>query len=169
MNTEKENWKDIFGFEGIYQVSDLGNVKSLKRIVPHKYSGILTIPERIRKVYVGKNGYKYTTLSKHGKISVVTIHSLVANSFLGHITNQQTVIDHIDNNKLNNCLNNLQIITNRENTSKGKKNKTGFTGVYESLNNFRARIIINGKRINLGSFKNKEEAYNAYLNKKASL
>jgi hypothetical protein len=168
---ELEIWKDVVNYEGLYQVSNLGNVKSLSREVYHKHSGKLTIKERIRKTYINKKtGYKYTTLSKNGKISVFTIHNLVACSFLSFINkNRKIVVDHIDNNKLNNNLSNLQIITNRENTSKGKTNETGFTGVYKSLNNFRARIIVNNKSINLGSFKSKDDAKKAYENKKASL
>lgn len=166
-----EIWEDIVGYEGIYQISSLGRVKSVPRVVNHNYSGILTIKEKIRKPYINKgNGYKYITLSKNGKVSVITIHCLVALAFLDYkLGNRKIVVDHINNIKTDNRLENLQIITNRENSSKDSKNKTGYTCVYESLNKFRVRMIIDKQIVNLGSFNTKEEAYQVYLNKKASI
>ena len=104
-----ENWKDIKGYEGIYQVSDLGRVKSLR------YGNILN-------PYINSTGYKVVNLSENTKRVTKKVHSLVAECFLNHTPNgYKLVVDHINNVKTDNSLNNLQIITHRENCSKDKK------------------------------------------------
>lgn len=97
----EEVWKDITGYEGYYQVSNLGNVRSLSRIDTngHKLSG------KILKPNIGTNGYFYVNLSYHNNKKTKYIHNLVANAFL---KNKQECVNHKDGNKLNNCLYNLE-------------------------------------------------------------
>lgn len=152
----QEVWKNIPGYEGIYQVSNIGNVKSFKR-----YDGKLLTPQ-IRSGYYSVRLY-FNLQYKH-----VKVHQLVAMSFLGYVRNglQDIVVDHINDNKLDNQLENLQLITQRYNASKSRVNNSGLTGVYKNkYNNFRAQIKINSKQIHLGYFKTKEEAHLAYQNK----
>lgn len=108
---------------------------------------------------------------KKNKRKQITNHTLVAIAFLNHTPcGHKLVIDHIDGNPLNNMLNNLQIITQRQNVTK-KKNKRKpasiYTGVFWSKRGkkWKSRIYINGKYVNLGSYENELDAHNAYQNK----
>jgi hypothetical protein len=73
------------------------------------------------------------------------------------------VIDHIDGDRSNHKLSNLQCITHTENVTKSKKNKTGFTGVSKMGNRYTSRPYVNGKGIALGCFDTPEEAHKAYV------
>jgi hypothetical protein len=178
----KEIWKDIPGYEGHYQVSNLGNVKSLERVIKRsgvrgdaKIKGGQLIPK------VDKKGYYALGLSFNKKRKCFKVHQLVTMAFLGHTPNGMIdLIDHIDENKLNNNLLNLRITNNRDNTSKGKLkyNKSSeYTGVYKNksrkkLKNgelkiydnfyYHAQITINNKRIYLAATKDELEAKKIY-------
>ena len=150
-----EIFKDIEGYKGLYQISNLGRVKSLKGK-----------KERFLKANTATHGYLQINLSFNGKVKTTTIHTLVAISFLDHIPNgYKVVVDHIDNNKLNNSVDNLQLTTNRENCSKDRKNKSSkYTGVtwVKSRGKWLVQIMINSKYKHLGYFINEEEASEAY-------
>lgn len=104
----KEIWKDIEGYEGLYQVSNYGNVKSMERtIYKRKCKTIMKTPSLSGK------GYLKTSLCKNGKIKYAFIHRLVAQAFIPNPENKPTV-DHIDRNKLNNNVNNLRWATYTE-------------------------------------------------------
>lgn len=148
----KEVWKDIKNYEGLYQVSNLGNVKSLK-----------CGRERILKAGVEGHGYYNVVLTKDGKRKTKKVHQLVAEAFLNHTPcGHKLVVNHINNNSLDNSLSNLEIVTQRENLSKDKKTK--YTGVTlnKRNNKWMSRIWINGKSKYLGVFTNELEASNAY-------
>ena len=153
----QEIFKKIIGFEN-YEISNLGNVKS------NKFN-----KERILKPRKNSNGYLYVNLSKNKKYKSIMVHKLVSISFLNNIPDgtQKIVTDHIDNNKLNNKLENLQLISQRENTIKSSRNKTGYFGVYEIKGKYKtkycSKIIINKKFNFLGYFDTKIEAHNEYL------
>jgi hypothetical protein len=152
----QEIFKDIPDYEGIYLVSNLGNVKSLK-----------FGKERILSKGLDGHGYYNVTLFKDGNPKTFTIHQLVAMVFLNHKPNGNTiVVDHIDNNKLNNRLDNLQIISQRKNTSKDKKGTSKYTGVYWYKNRckWRAEIKILGKIKYLGCFETELDAHLSYQN-----
>lgn len=115
---EKEVWKDIPNFEGYYQVSNLGNVKSLKR----KDSIGRRINEIIMKPTLDSSGYLGVSLFINRKRYGKHVHVLVAESFLGHVPNgQNIVVDHKDRNPTNNKLDNLQLVTHKVNVNKDKK------------------------------------------------
>lgn len=158
----EEIWKDIKGYEGLYQVSNLGNVKSLKR----KY----VLREKILKKSVNKNGYHCVGLSKNGELKPFYVHSLVSMTFLNHNNKINNLItDHINNVKADNRVCNLQLISSRENTSKDRKNGTSkYTGVCSFIESKKVKwvsaIRINGKIKYLGRFKNEYEAHLAYQN-----
>ena len=158
---KKEIWKDIPGYEGLYQVSNIGRVKSLGRMVKHSSGGYRTVRERILKPNVDNHGYLQVGLSKNCKIKTIKIHQLVAIGFLNHKpSGYNIVVDHIDNNPLNNCVNNLQLITPRLNLSKDKCGVSKYTGVYFHKNRgkWSSHININGKQIYLGVFVDEELA-----------
>jgi hypothetical protein len=164
-----EIFKKIPGFED-YEVSNLGNVKSLYRFFKDKTGRNTSKKERILKNSIDTNGYCRVNLSNKGeKRKTFQVHQLVAIAFLDHKPNgfKGLVVDHIDNNPLNNNVENLQLITNRENSSKDKK---GYSSKYIGVNwykrdkKWRAQIMINGKLNHLGCFKNEKIAHAVYLN-----
>lgn len=149
---EKEVWRNIRGYSG-YKVSNLGKVKSFKGAFPRELKLCLN------------RGYNTVCLWSKSKGKTFSVSQLVAMAFLGHVVNgHDLVVDHIDNNKLNNHISNLQIITARENCSKDKsRSKCKYIGVYpNSLNTWRACMSINGTTVHLGTFNNKIDAHNAY-------
>jgi hypothetical protein len=162
-----EIWKDIPGYEGIYQVSDIGNVKSLSRekLIRGKYP--ITTKEKILKQLVNPRGYLIVILCKNNLKKTINVHILVAMAFLNHKPDgtHKIVVDHINNNKLDNRLVNLQLINHRENSSKDRKNGTSkYTGVcwQKSNNKWQSEITINGKKKYLGLFTDEYEAHLAY-------
>lgn len=154
MNT-KEIFKDIPNYEGVYQVSNLGNVKSLSRFNSRK--------ERILSNYQSKNGYHVVNLSIAGKYKTNYIHQLMAIAFLNHTPNgYKLVVDHIDNDKTNNNLNNLQLVTQRYNCSKDKKSKYIGVEYRKKSNTYTARIRVNGKLRHISTHKTAYQAHLAY-------
>lgn len=100
----EEIWKDIPDYEGLYMVSNLGRVKSLKRNTAH---------ERIMCLKKDKGGYLYVGLSKNGIVNYKKVHRLVAQAFIPNLENKYSV-NHIDGNKQNNRLDNLEWATAKE-------------------------------------------------------
>ena len=168
INNVQENWKDLPGYEGYYQVSDQGRVRSVDREVVDKNGRILSLSGGILQCPVAKNGYISTVLYRDGKFKGYKIHQLVAITFLNHTPDgNNLVVDHKNTNKLDNRLSNLQIITQRENCTKDK-NKTKTTSkyigvdLYSGNNKWRAQIRINGKKKYLGCFLTEIEAHESY-------
>lgn len=116
----KEIWKDIEGFEGFYQVSNLGNIRSLDRRIIQvdskkgKYSRI--IKGRIIKPENNKRGYKCVSLTIQNKKVSKTIHRLVAEAFIPN-PNNYPLINHIDGNKQNNKVTNLEHCSYKHNVN----------------------------------------------------
>ena len=161
-----EIWKSIEGYEGLYEVSNFGNVKSLSRTITKGNITYVT-KDKILKQSVDSVGYPYVNLSDYKKQKTFRIHQLVAVAFLNHTPDKHKglVIDHIDCNKLNNMTTNLQLITNKKNTSKDRKNKTSkYTGVswHKQSNKWLAQFRENGSVKYLGTFETEEEARDAY-------
>lgn len=102
-----EIWKDITGYESLYQISNKGRIKSLQRFVTSKNGSKQLIKEKIRKTSVTTAGYEYVVLSSNGKCKTLLIHRLVAESFIPNPNNLECV-NHKDENKSNNCVNNLE-------------------------------------------------------------
>jgi hypothetical protein len=163
-----EVWKPVKDFEGYYEVSNLGRVKSLKRIVKNGKNDV-NIKEKILKQTLNINKYLYVSLNKNGIKKNFKVHQIIAISFFNHKLNGKNniVVDHINNIKTDNCINNLQLITNRENCSKEKRGISFFTGVSfaKRENKWRSYICIENKFIHLGYFKTEIEASIAYKNK----
>ena len=110
----QEIWKDIKDYEGLYQVSNLGRVKSLKKTIIRNNNYQQTFKEKILKPGLAKNGYLTVMLFKNKKGKTHTIHSLVAKTFLNNGDGYRC-INHIDGNKTNNKATNLRWVTNSEN------------------------------------------------------
>ena len=152
-----EIWKDVKDLEDRYEISNKCRIRSKDRL---SKDGKKIIKGKILKPSIRKGYYRIKLGGKQR-----TIHQMVAESFLGHIRcGMEKVVDHIDNNKLNNNVENLQIITNRKNCSKDKKSKhTGVREIYRKRKGvgYVASIYIE-KNIHLGIFDNEEDAIYAY-------
>lgn len=151
---ENEIWKTIEGFED-YQVSNFGRVKSLKRG-----------KESIIKPSINNHGYYHIGLCGIGKRKTIDVHKLVAIAFLNHKPcGFRLVVNHKDFNRLNNHVNNLEIVTTRENTNLiHKKHSSKYTGVswHKSNKMWTAYIFVNKKLKHLGSYTNEYDAHLAY-------
>lgn len=151
-----EEFRNIEGYEGYYEVSNYGNVKSFHRN-----------KETILKPTFSK-GYFQVTLCKKGSVKYKTIHKLVAEAFLNHKPcGSKLVINHINFNILDNRVENLEIVTTRENSNqKHLKSSSKYTGVSwdKNSNKWKSQIWINRKKKHLGYFINELEASNAYQN-----
>lgn len=112
----QEEWKDIKGFEGQYKISNFGRVKSVERFVfcnskekPNK------IEEKMLKQNEDRYGYKIVSLKSKGKTYIKKVHRLVAEAFIENINGLSTV-NHKDGNKKNNRLQNLEWMSNADNS-----------------------------------------------------
>lgn len=164
----EEVWKDIPEYEGLYQVSNLGRIKSLSRKVEYKsWPYFRMTKDVIMKQSKGDTGYFQITIKKN-EPKTFKVHQLIAIAFLNHKRNgNNMVVDHVDGNKENNNLSNLNIIHNRQNISKGMR-KNGLIGSYERNGRYRSMIRVNNKLVHLGTYDTAEEAsaiYNDYFKK----
>lgn len=146
----EELWLNIPNYEE-YEVSNFGRVKSLKNN---------TRKNQILNTSIDKKGYHRVFLYTNKKRKCFKVSVLVAITFLNHTPSKHlSVIDHVDNNKANNRLDNLQILTNRENCSKDKSKKTSkYTGVFwnKHLKGWMSSVYYNGKNYMLGYSKNED-------------
>lgn len=115
----EEVWKDIRGYEQVYQVSNLGRVKSLERVVDFGRS-YRTVHEMILKQYIQNNGYVWVGLHKNNTQKRMLVHRLVAMAFIPNPDNLPEV-NHKDENPLNNTLSNLEWCTRKYNENYGTK------------------------------------------------
>lgn len=115
-NDTTERWLPVPGWEGLYDVSDMGRVKSLARKVLRRYHGWQAVPECILKGRVDKSGYLYVALSRPGRTFTVKVHRLVLLAF--HGTSAQALSgDHINGDRLDNRAANLRFCTPAENSA----------------------------------------------------
>lgn len=113
-----EIYRDIEGYSGLYQVSNLGNVKSLDMVVPSKNGSTQIRKGRVLKPSKAHNGYLHIMLCKDGNRYTHTIHRLVAETFLPNPDNLPQV-NHRDENKENNTVDNLEYCTAKYNINYG--------------------------------------------------
>lgn len=115
-----ENWRDVPGYEGLYQVSDHGNVRSIARRITdthctRHFSG------RLLKQFLDHNGYKVVTLSKQGLLKQIKVHRLVAMAFIPNPKNYPQV-NHKDEDATNNLVCNLEWCDGKYNSNYGTRN-----------------------------------------------
>lgn len=151
----EELWLDIIGYEGLYSISNLGRVKSIKS------DKILTGTIKVNSN--SKNKYRIVSLVNKR----FRVHRLVALHFLP-VVEGKNIVNHIDLDSLNNCVTNLEWVDNRENVSHGwlsKKTSSSYVGVYysKSMDKWCSFIQIDKKKIHLGTFKSEDEAYTTRL------
>lgn len=111
----EEIWKDIPGYEGLYQVSNNGKIKSISHQTKNNPNGgVRMTMGRTLSLYKMPNGYLQVQLSKNEKRRKLYVHRLVAIAFL-HNERNFSDVNHIDGNKNNNCVENLEWCSHRSN------------------------------------------------------
>ena len=144
---EREIWKDIPGYEAVYQVSNMGRVRSLDRtrIVKSPYGGIMLRTDQGREVARtdNGNGYLIVGLRINGKRRNYYVHRLVAYAFC-EVVPGKNVVNHKDHNKRNNRFDNLEFVSQKENIEysadrmcrphKSKATNTGEKYIYRQKN-----------------------------------
>ena len=158
----QEKFSTIEGFPDYYILSNYGYIKSLSR----KDDYGRNLKEKILTSCYGKDGIhrlRLRTKSTKIKYKSVSIHTLVATTFLGYIPDTNTCLIFIDGNKSNNRADNLKSITRRQAHSFRPKDNS-FVGVSynKDKNIYSAKITFNGTKIHLFSSKDKSECYRVY-------
>lgn len=166
-----EQFKSIKDYEDIYEISNFGRVKSLKRTfwASHHNETKMVCAEKILKGMVDKKGYVNVYLSKKGKSKRFRIHNLVWDHFGDKERDVQILVtDHIDEDKQNNNISNLQLLSNSDNVRKTQLIQKGYTGICfdkkNKTNSWMARYKKNGKQKHLGYFPTKEKAFERFIN-----
>lgn len=171
LDYETEQWRPVVGYEGLYEVSSLGRVRSMTRerlIGAHIYTG-----KPLRRVYKGRikalvngtKGYKQVNLCKDGTSKVKRVHQMVWDAFCGD--RKGMLIDHVNNNPSDNRVENLRLCTTRQNSYNRKSNKgssSQYKGVSWNKKNRKwySSIRYMGKLRYLGCFKKEADAAMAY-------
>lgn len=154
-----EVWRDIPTFENKYQVSNLGNVRSLN-------FNRMGIVKNFKKRLNNKNRYSVNLRKDKKYYPNKSVSQLVAMAFLNHKPcGYRLVVDHINNDCTNDKLYNLQVISHRLNCSKDRNNTTSkYVGVtwHKKLNKWKAQINVNGKVKHIGYYIKEKEAAQAY-------
>jgi hypothetical protein len=166
---ECEIWKDAVGYEGLYQVSNIGRVYAMPKKWSFGSNGSINEHEgKILNQYSHSYGYKTVTLRKDKIPKSYSVHVLVAQAFLEHTPcGFKLVVDHINNNPTDNRAENLQVVTHRFNVYKTKEQcSSKYKGVsfYKKSGKWMSRITINGKLKYLGIFDCELKAYSVYQN-----
>lgn len=161
-----EEWKNIEGYEGLYQVSNYGNIRSLDKTV-NDYRGkeARTIKGKLLKPFDSGNGYLVISLHRNGKRKNFYVHRLVAIHFVKNTDNKK-VVNHKDHNKSNNNAENLEWVTIKENVSHSVRlmrhpkkithTNTGEKYITYRNTSHRYRVIVGKKEY--GTYKTIEEA-----------
>lgn len=147
MVNSKEIWKDIQGYEGLYQISNFGHVRSLKRFAKSKSHSKRTVNPRLLKGGLDVDGYHLVSLYKKGKKKTFKVHRLVAKAFIPN-PNRYSQVNHKDENKHNNCVNNLEWCNCKYNINYGtgisRRNFSNTNGKHSKLV---GQFNLNGKLI----------------------
>ena len=170
MENEDEIWKDIAGYEGFYQISNYGRIKSLERMVRGKRTGAVLVKEKIKHISIKKQtGYARGTLLVEGNRKEILVHQLVWDAFGdGRKNSSKNNIDHIDTNKLNNHISNLQLLSAGDHKAKtyqdnGKVTPTNisYSSTERGRKKFKVQMRIDGKNKSFGRFLTLQDAINA--------
>lgn len=170
LDLEGEVWLPIPNTNNVYEASNLSRIKSVDRHVINEQGIKRYVKGRILKQHLAKhayNRYYYNVcICIKNKKKTTTVHSLVFYAFNGFYPkrNSGMVVDHKDNNSLNNNLENLELITHRENSTKDRKGSSKYSGVYFIKNRkaWQSAISINKKQIKILFTKDELKAKKSY-------
>lgn len=170
MEVQAEIWKPIAGFEGCYEVSSLGKIRSIDRYVNSKNGAKALKKGRFMSPRKDIDGYMRNVIKQFGKSKCVQIHREVAKAFMPRDSYEGLVVNHKNGIRDDNRVENLEWVTIRENVwhssqFKGEGKKTSkYVGVCKTPNGtWQAYISVNSKTITIGTYKTEEEAYTAKL------
>lgn len=152
---------DVLNYEGLYKISDIGEIWRVPRL---DHLGRRISARKVKLAHHNK-GYLDVSLFKDGKRTHHLVHRLVLQSFIGDC---ELLVDHINGNKQDNRLENLEYVTCRENIRRGfsrKKTSSKYRNVSWSRSQKRwiANIRVCGKLIHLGSFIDEKEAFHSVI------
>ena len=150
--SSREIWRDIKGYESCYQVSNIGRVRSVDRMVTYSNGKIVKYVGKVLSQHDNGQGYMNVTLYKNRKREVKYVHRLVAEAFIPNIDNKPEV-NHLDENKSNNCSNNLEWCTRQENELWGTKQERGHAPLMKSIWGYN---IKNGHTVEFPSMRESE-------------
>lgn len=153
-----KSWVNVPHLKG-YVIKKDGTLACVK---PRNKNACPPKDPRVLKTRLNHFGYEVVSIRESGKNKTHFIHVLVARTFIGKKPYKYEV-NHIDGDKLNNHIDNLEYVTRRENSTHSKKNKSGYTGVYFIRNRYQAQIRHKGKLKVLGYFLCPKKAHDAYL------
>lgn len=168
---QKETWEQVPGYEGYYEASSLGKIRSVDRLLTLNNGSCVFYESVILSPKIDKGGYAIVVLSKEGKRIDAKVHRVVASAFLGlrlHIKkcNRHSItVDHKNNIKLDNRVGNLQLMSLSMNSSKlNKESPSNLIGGYEDKNNstWVAQVKYNRKSFHIGRFKTQRESSEAH-------
>jgi len=162
----EEEWRDVVGYEGLYQVSNLGRIKSIAKGKGRRSGRILI---NCFDAY----GYLLCSFCRNGVPIKVKVHRIVAFAFLNPplFTGERYVVDHINGDRSDNNVENIRFVTHRYNVTEGfrvdmNKYSSKYTGVSKRKGDktWRAAIWVKNKCKDLGHFENEIDAHYAYQN-----
>lgn len=150
---EQEEWRPIQGYEGFYEVSNMGRVKSIRRTVRANTCGTREVPERILSTPISSCGYALAVLCKNGIKKNALVHRLVASAFSPNPLNLPEV-NHKDEDRTNNVVDNLEWCDQKYNVNYG-------TGIQKCSEKRRKQVSMIDSETNkiLRSFNSAREAY----------
>lgn len=150
---EKEFWNDVVGYEGLYQISNLGRVKASARTFADKNGRVSRLKEKILKQSISNTGYYYVSLRKDNAAITTNVHRLIAEAFIPN-PEKKRCVNHIDGDKTNNAIQNLEWVTHKENmqhASGANLLKYGSSRVNAKLNEEQVRFIRANSKKNGGT------------------
>jgi len=157
-----ELWKPVKNYEGFYEASNFGNIKSVDKIVICKDGRKYFQAGRILKQGSGKS-YLNVNLSKNGNSKTKDVHRIIAETFCEG--DNKLDVDHINGIKTDNNSNNLRFVTTSQNLRNQHIKIKGYVFVKRNLKKpYQGQASLNGKRIHLGMFESAELAKKAHSN-----
>lgn len=141
----KEIWKSVPGYEGYYEASTLGNVRTVTR-ESHNSVGTFIRKSVILKPSMQNNGYYRVMLTKDKKHKYMLVHRIIALTFIDNPLNKP-IVNHKDENKHNNCVDNLEWFTTKENNNYNNRQykiaaKNKANGTYDKLRNLTSKPVL---------------------------